>query len=73
MFKTKSPGKITVSDPVRVVDGMSTHVKYRVNMEEYTGLVVTRRYKDFLWLSDILRVENDDCVVPEFPKKQSAG
>ena len=42
-------------------------------MSEHPGIVVERRYNDFVWLADVLKAENEDCLVPELPKKKAAG
>jgi hypothetical protein len=42
-------------------------------MSEHPGIVVERRYNDFLWLAMVLTSEMKDCVVPSLPKKKTTG
>ena len=71
--KVLVPGTISVGSPIKIHDAIDPHVRYKVRMSEHPGIVVERRYNDFLWLADVLKAENEDCLIPELPKKKAAG
>ena len=71
--KVLVPGRVFVGSPYKIHDAIDPHVRYKVRMAEHPGIVVERRYNDFLWLADVLKAENEDCLIPELPKKQAAG
>jgi len=47
-----------------------TVVTRRVNSEENTG--VERRFKDFVWLRDSLRMSNKGIIIPPLPQKNKS-
>lgn len=64
MFKSKLPGRVSVSEPTKTQDTLYPYVKYKVRMSNFPTMMVKRRYNDFVWLAEILKLENGDCVIP---------
>ena len=80
---------LQVSDPVQHSEGMQKYTSYRVDvrppspnpsnqtqevfLNSSTFSAVLRRYSDFLWLSDRLRMEKAGAIIPPLPEKQPVG
>jgi transcriptional regulator of heat shock response len=61
---------IQVSDPKKVSDRMSTYFTFTVSsMIDDSQRNVTRRYRDFLKLRDILKSKFPECIIPPLPDK----
>ena len=66
---------MTVTNPTRVADGMTSYVCYTVNTTttnekySYSQCQVIRRYSDFLWLHDILATDYPYAIIPPMPEK----
>ena len=66
---------LTVTNPTRVADGMTSYVCYTVNTTttnekySYSQCQVIRRYSDFLWLHDILATDYPYAIIPPMPEK----
>ncbi|OLL21982.1 Vacuolar protein sorting-associated protein vps5 [Neolecta irregularis DAH-3] len=71
--------KISVGDPHRIGDPLSSHTVYKVatktNSKAYKQqeFFVSRRYKDFLWLYNSLTSNHPGAIVPPIPEKQAVG
>ncbi|OCL04201.1 Vps5-domain-containing protein [Glonium stellatum] len=70
---------ITVGDPHKVGDLTSSHTEYSV-MTKTTSkgyrnpeFIVSRRYRDFLWLYTQLHNNNPGVIIPPPPEKQAVG
>lgn len=70
---------ITVGDPHKVGDPISSHIVYQVHTKTSSKAYrqpefsVSRRYRDFLWLYNSLHANNPGVVVPPPPEKQAVG
>ncbi|KAK5663139.1 hypothetical protein OQA88_6556 [Cercophora sp. LCS_1] len=70
---------ITVGDPHKVGDLTSSHIVYSVRTKTTSKgykqgeFEVKRRYRDFLWLYNMLHANNPGVVVPPPPEKQAVG
>ncbi|KAI9736959.1 MAG: Vacuolar protein sorting-associated protein 5 [Cirrosporium novae-zelandiae] len=70
---------ITVGDPHKVGDLTSSHTVYQVRTRTTSKayrqpeFIVSRRYRDFLWLYSSLHSNNPGVVVPPPPEKQAVG
>lgn len=68
---------ITVGDPHKVGDPISSHIVYQVHTKtsskayKQSEFTVSRRYRDFLWLYNSLHGNNPGVVVPPPPEKQA--
>ncbi|KAI4190345.1 MAG: hypothetical protein L6R41_000871 [Letrouitia leprolyta] len=68
---------ITVGDPHKVGDPISSHIVYQVHTKtsskayKQSEFTVSRRYRDFLWLYNSLHSNNPGVVVPPPPEKQA--
>ncbi|KIW02663.1 uncharacterized protein PV09_06100 [Verruconis gallopava] len=68
---------ITVGDPHKVGDLTSSHTEYQVytktTSKAYRNpeFVVSRRFRDFLWLYNQLHQNNPGIIVPPPPEKQA--
>ncbi|KAI9685939.1 MAG: Vacuolar protein sorting-associated protein 5 [Bogoriella megaspora] len=71
--------EITVGDAHKVGDLTSSHTVYSVRTKTTSKayhnpeFVVSRRYRDFLWLYNQLHNNNPGVVVPPPPEKQAVG
>ncbi|GMM51670.1 sorting nexin 1 [Starmerella bacillaris] len=71
--------KVTVSDPQRVGDLTNTHTEFTINMTtdcpeyEVKESCVQRRYREFVWLYNVLIHKHAGVVVPPPPEKQALG
>ncbi|PVU98810.1 hypothetical protein BB559_001255 [Furculomyces boomerangus] len=71
--------KITVSEPIKISDSLSSHTVYKISTRTNSSLfkknefVVRRRYRDFEWLYQQLYYENPGVIIPPIPEKQSFG
>jgi sorting nexin-1/2 len=69
--------KVSVTDPVKMGNGVQAYVSYRVitktNMPEYRGpeKIVIRRYSDFVWLHERLAERNKGIFIPPLPEKNA--
>ncbi|KAI5795710.1 Vps5 C terminal like-domain-containing protein [Geopyxis carbonaria] len=76
---TKPMFDVSVGDPHKVGDLTSAHTVYQVRTRTTSKAFrvpefsVTRRYRDFLWLYDVLNSNNPGVVVPPPPEKQAVG
>ncbi|KAI9224394.1 Vps5 C terminal like-domain-containing protein [Blastocladiella britannica] len=73
-----SPFEIRVNDPVKIGDAISPYVVYKVVTKTTASgfkseSSVSRRYSDFLWLSQRLASSHLGIVVPGLPEKQALG
>ncbi|OMJ08995.1 Vacuolar protein sorting-associated protein vps5, partial [Smittium culicis] len=70
---------ISVSEPIKISDSISSHTVYKVSTKTDCSLfvekefVVRRRYRDFEWLYLQLQIENPGIIIPPIPEKQSFG
>ena len=70
---------ITVGDPHKVGDPISSHIVYQVRTKttskayKQPDFSVSRRYRDFLWLYNTLHSNNPGIVAPPPPEKQAVG
>lgn len=75
-LRAQTPEALSVTDPKRI-EGDSlvggAYVSYKVNLDLYPTLTVSRRYNDFSWLADMLYFEKPDVPAPALPKKQATG
>ncbi|XP_057843444.2 sorting nexin 1 isoform X1 [Cryptomeria japonica] len=68
---------VTVTDPVKMGNGVQAYVSYRVitktNMPEYQApeFHVIRRYSDFVWLHERLAEKNKGIFIPPLPEKSA--
>ncbi|KAF2430273.1 Vps5-domain-containing protein [Tothia fuscella] len=71
--------QIQVGDPHKVGDLTSAHTEYSVYTKttskayRNTEFVVSRRFRDFLWLFNQLHTNNPGIIVPPPPEKQAVG
>ncbi|KIX99079.1 uncharacterized protein Z520_05540 [Fonsecaea multimorphosa CBS 102226] len=71
--------EILVGDPHKVGDLTSSHIVYSVHTKttskayKQPEFTVTRRYRDFLWLYNVLHNNNPGVVIPPPPEKQAVG
>ncbi|KAF2399525.1 Vps5-domain-containing protein [Trichodelitschia bisporula] len=71
--------QITVGDPHKVGDLTSAHTEYQVytktTSKAYRNpeFVVSRRFRDFLWLYNQLHTNNPGIIIPPPPEKQAVG
>ncbi|PVU86948.1 hypothetical protein BB561_006455 [Smittium simulii] len=74
-----STTKVSVSEPIKVTDSLSSHTVYKVSTQSSSSLFkasqfsVRRRYRDFEWLYQQLFYENPGIIIPPIPEKQSFG
>lgn len=67
---------IIVGDPLTVGDFPNTHTIYTITTKtsssqfDHGETVVTRRYRDFLWLYERLLNNHPGCIIPPPPEKQ---
>ena len=76
MFREQSPGHITVSNPTKAFDPsnpLTPFIIYAVCTAAYPSATVSRRYSDFVWLSDQLVESQPGNIVPPLPEKQILG
>eukprot|EP00949_MAST-11_sp_MAST-11-sp1_P002936 g2936.t1 len=70
---------ITVSDPVKMGDGMNAYITYKINTKTDssnnfdTTFTVVRRYSDFVWLRGELVREFPGAIIPALPDKSMLG
>ena len=73
---------LTVTDPKTISEdslGTTTHVRYKVttstNRPAFPNgqLSVSRRFKDFEWLSEQLGIHHAGIIIPPLPEKQAFG
>jgi sorting nexin-1/2 len=61
---------ISVSDPIRVGEGMQGYITYKVNVKGGSNLSsVTRRYSEFAWLHNALGIRFVGVILPPLPDK----
>lgn len=69
--------QIEVTDPIKVGELTSSHIKYTVNAESEllspNQNQVSRRYRDFRWLYRQLQNNHWGKVIPPPPEKQTVG
>lgn len=71
--------EITVGDPHKVGDPISSHIVYQVHTKTSSKAYrqpefsVSRRYRDFLWLYNSLHANSPGIIVPPPPEKQAVG
>jgi len=66
---------VSVEDPKKVGD-KNAYVSYTVRCTrkaENSSTLVTRRYSDFEWLCEHLKIAHPSCVVPQVPEKSLSG
>ena len=63
---------VSVTEPQTHQDSMQVNswVSYKVNCNSGN---VTRRYSDFVWLSEVLNLSVPGCIIPSLPPKQTFG
>jgi len=62
---------VSVTKPEKIGEGVNTYVQYTVKSkgEDDNVQEVIRRYSDFDWLHDLLRVEFPSTLIPPLPEK----
>lgn len=76
MFIEQSTGHITVSNPTKAFDPsnpLTPFIVYAVCTSAFPSAIVSRRYSDFVWLSDQLVESLPGNIVPPLPEKQILG
>ncbi|KAK9734288.1 hypothetical protein RND81_04G129000 [Saponaria officinalis] len=69
--------RVTVSDPVKIGNGVQSYISYRLitqtNLPDYNGSekIVIRRYSDFVWLRDRLFERYKGIFIPPLPEKSA--
>jgi len=60
-----------VSKPEKIGEGMNAYVIYTITTKDKNGdnLSAIRRYSDFDWLHDILKMEYKHLIIPPLPEK----
>jgi len=60
-----------VSKPEKIGEGMNAYVIYNITTKDKVGVTLTtsRRYSDFDWLHDILKMEYKHLIIPPLPEK----
>lgn len=70
---------VTVTDPIKLSDTLSSYIVYRVNTSTNSAefntseCSCTRRYSDFEWLHDQLSFFFPASITPPLPEKQTVG
>ncbi|KAH8832985.1 Vps5 C terminal like-domain-containing protein [Flagelloscypha sp. PMI_526] len=62
-----------VGDPIRSFTMYTVHTKTTSTLYQKSAFSVLRRYSDFLWLYEILSLNNPGVVVPPVPEKNPFG
>jgi len=67
----KKKFQVSVTKPEKIGEGVNTYVQYTVKSkgEDDNVQEVIRRYSDFDWLHDLLRVEFPSTLIPPLPEK----
>ncbi|KAG2173376.1 hypothetical protein INT44_008728 [Umbelopsis vinacea] len=71
--------EVSVEEPQKVGDAINAHTVYKVRTKTNSSafrsseMVVSRRYRDFLWLYNQLTVGNPGVIVPPVPEKHALG
>jgi len=60
-----------VSKPEKVGEGMNAYVLYNITTKDKVGsnLTSSRRYSDFDWLHEMLKLEYKHLIIPPLPEK----
>ncbi|KAH8554393.1 Vps5 C terminal like-domain-containing protein [Umbelopsis sp. PMI_123] len=71
--------EVSVEEPQKVGDAINAHTVYKVRTKTNSSafrsneMVVSRRYRDFLWLYNQLTTGNPGVIVPPVPEKHALG
>eukprot|EP00954_Amorphochlora_amoebiformis_P020599 1340568-Amorphochlora_amoeboformis.AAC.1 len=61
---------VEVCDPIRVNEGLTSHMAYKIKTEHKNKKSeVLRRYREFLWLKTVLVEKYPGYLVPALPEK----
>jgi len=71
--------EVSVEEPQKVGDAINAHTVYKVRTKTNSSafrsneMIVSRRYRDFLWLYTQLTNGNPGVIVPPVPEKHALG